>query len=327
MPWTTGCCARTPIPTLAAGGVDRTFHARLVDAFKHRRDYAGAKLFVERLPAFMPLDGAGTPVPVNPVERGLADAWARTAPGLPPGLRHRLRAAAYDFAEANLWELANTVHHRVPDPVDYIGMRRRTAGTPLSTVLPLQAVGQDLPGELLEHRTMQGLITAFADNVDLRNDLFSYRKEIELEGEVNNAVLVVRHFLECDPQAAFDVVGDLMNASMREFQRIVEHELPALFDEFGLDEADRARVLGYAGRLQDWLGATSPGIAGPVATRSARPPLSVGRTRALSAPPRAWAPPPPTWRRRSRAARCRGTALWRVHARAGRQAALRTGPP
>jgi len=49
---------------------------------------------------------------------------------------------------------------------------------------------------------MQALTSAFGDNVGIRNDLFSYRKEIELDGEVNNAVLVVQNFLDCDLQVA-----------------------------------------------------------------------------------------------------------------------------
>ena len=49
---------------------------------------------------------------------------------------------------------------------------------------------------------MQALTSAFGDNVGFRADLFSYRKEIELDGEVNNAVLVVQNFLDCDLQVA-----------------------------------------------------------------------------------------------------------------------------
>jgi hypothetical protein len=47
---------------------------------------------------------------------------------------------------------------------------------------------------------MRALVHAFADSVGLRNDIYSYAKEIELEEEVNNGVLVFRRFLDCDLQ-------------------------------------------------------------------------------------------------------------------------------
>ncbi|MFD9594020.1 hypothetical protein ACFWA9_14850 [Kitasatospora sp. NPDC059973] len=72
----------------------------------------------------------------------------RTADGLPP---------------------SNTLHGRVPDPVEYLGTRRRTAGTSLSTILPRYAHGRGLPAELPGHPTVQERIDAFADNGDLRN--------------------------------------------------------------------------------------------------------------------------------------------------------------
>ena len=226
----------------------------IVDVYKSRRDYIGAKLFVERLPAFMPLDCSAAPAPVNPVERSLADVWARTAPPLEPGFRRRLHDAAYEFAEGNLWEMTNNIQNRIPDPVDYIEMRRKTAGTALSTILPLYATGHDLPPGLPGHRTMRALTSAYADNVGFRNDLFSYRKEIELEGEVNNAVLVVQYFLDCDLQIAVNIAGDLMNTRIRAFQRIVTEEVPLLADEFRLDAGARSQLLGYVAQLQDWLG-------------------------------------------------------------------------
>ncbi|WP_329492008.1 terpene synthase family protein [Kitasatospora sp. NBC_01246] len=81
--------------------------------------------------------------------------------------------------------LSNTLHGRVPDPVEYLRTRRRPAGTSLSTILPRYAHGRDLPAELPGHPTVQALIDAFADNLDLRNDLYSHRQESEVERDGN----------------------------------------------------------------------------------------------------------------------------------------------
>ncbi|MFI6843058.1 terpene synthase family protein [Kitasatospora sp. NBC_00085] len=219
--------------------------------YKAAADEPGAQRFVTRLAACMPLGSAAAPAPQHPVEAALADVWTRSAPALPAGLRRRLRDAALDFAAANLWELANNLRGRIPDPVEYLQMRRRTAGTPLSTVLPLHASGQDLPPQLLGHPIVSALIDAFADNVDLRNDLYSHRKETELEGELNNAVPVFQRFLHCPLQTAVDTVGDLMNARLDCFDRLIREELPKLADEFG-PEGYRV-VAAFADGLKDWL--------------------------------------------------------------------------
>ncbi len=73
--------------------------------------------------------------------------------------------------------------------------------------------------------------------------MFSYQKEIEFEGEIHNVVLVVENFLgTARTAAAMDVVGDLMDGADGQFEHIVGHcNCPLLFDEFGLDEAGRAR--------------------------------------------------------------------------------------
>src|SRR5256885_1401126 len=56
------------------------FDDHFLEVYKRPRDLAGAKAYLDRLPAFMPIDGTGMPVPENAVERGLADLWLRTIP-------------------------------------------------------------------------------------------------------------------------------------------------------------------------------------------------------------------------------------------------------
>ena len=43
--------------------------------------------------------------------------------------RRQFRTAVEDMTSSWLWELANQAQHRVPDPVDYIEMRRHTFGS------------------------------------------------------------------------------------------------------------------------------------------------------------------------------------------------------
>jgi len=170
-----------------------------------------------------------------------------------PQARRRFRTAVEDMCESWLWELANQRLNRVPDPVDYIEMRRQTFGSDLTMSLSRIGHGGVLPDEVYRSRPVRSMEAAAADFACLLNDVFSYRKEIEFEGEVHNAVLVVQNFLDCGPQQAMDVVGDLLAARMDEFQELTGHQIPALAEEFALDPAARGTLLGYAQELRDWL--------------------------------------------------------------------------
>jgi germacradienol/geosmin synthase len=221
--------------------------------FGRATDMSAARIATERFKLFMPLDAEEVPPPVTSLERALADLWQRTSAPMDRGARLKFRTAIEDMCESWLWEVANQKQNRVPDPVDYIEMRRQTFGSDLTMSLSRIGHGNALPEAVYRSRPVQSMEVAAADFACLLNDVFSYRKEIEFEGEIHNAVLVVQNFLDCGPQEAMAVVGDLMAARMQEFQHITETQLPLLFDEFSLDEAARKVLLGYAQELRDWL--------------------------------------------------------------------------
>lgn len=221
--------------------------------FGTTRNAAAARLCNERFPAFMPLDLGPTPEPTNPLERGLADLWRRTAGPMNPAARAEFRTAVRDMTTSWLWELDNQAHHRVPDPVDYIEMRRMTFGSDMTRSLAKLTGFADVPAEIFRTRTMRELETAAQDYACFTNDLFSYQKEIEFEGEVHNLVLVVENFLDLDRFTARDVVVDLMRARMEQFEHILAHELPRLFDDFDLEESARQALTRDADGMKEWM--------------------------------------------------------------------------
>lgn len=220
--------------------------------FGHRRDIAGAKVCTARLSEFMPVDLAGAPVPVNALERGLVDLWERTAGPMTPAARYTFRDTIETMTASWVWELVNQAHNRVPDPVDYIEMRRRTFGADLTMSLARFSHAH-VPPEVYRTRPVRAMENSAADYACLLNDLFSYQKEIEYDGDVHNGILVVRNFLDCDTDRAVGIVNDLMTARMRQFEHVVAIELPALFDSLNLGAVVRDAVLGYAGDLRNWL--------------------------------------------------------------------------
>jgi germacradienol/geosmin synthase len=217
------------------------------------RDMAGAKVCHARMALFMPVDAASIPPPMNPIERGLADIWARTADTLSQGARRQFRAAVLAMTESWLWELANQIQHRIPDPVDYIEMRRKTFGSELTASLFRLTRCGGIPAEVFRTRAMRGIDGSSMDYACLTNDIFSYQKEIEFEGEFHNGVLVIEKFLDCTPAEAVRVVNDLMTSRMQQFEHLIADELPGALADLGLDRTARSQIDTYLRGLQLWM--------------------------------------------------------------------------
>ncbi|MFF8033668.1 germacradienol/geosmin synthase Cyc2 [Streptomyces sp. NPDC016626] len=221
--------------------------------YGHRRDLAAARLTTARLSDCMPVAGEPVPAPVNAMERGLADLWARTTAAMTTEARTTLKSAVNAMTESWLWELANQAQHRVPDPVDYLEMRRRTFGSDLTLSLCRMGHGPAVPPEVYRSGPVRSLENAAVDFACLLNDVFSYQKEIEYEGEIHNAILVVQNFFGCDYPRALGIVHDLMSRRLDQFEHVVDHELPVLYEDLALAGPARAVMDGYVADLRNWM--------------------------------------------------------------------------
>ncbi|MFF1510258.1 germacradienol/geosmin synthase [Streptomyces sp. NPDC058326] len=229
------------------------FDDHFLEVFKRTQDRAGSKAYLDRLPLFMPADPAtGMPEATNPVEAGLADLWRRTVPSMSEGWRTRFAEATEHLLYESLWELDNINDGRVANPVEYIEMRRKVGGAPWSAGLVEYAAGAEVPARVAYSRPLRVLRDAFSDAVHLRNDLFSYQREVEDEGENSNGVLVLERFLGCTTQQAADAVNDLLTSRLQQFENTALTEVPLLAAEQRLDPAECAAVAAYAKGLQDW---------------------------------------------------------------------------
>lgn len=228
------------------------FDDHFLELYKKTQDMAGAKAYLDRLSAFMPVEGAITEIPENPVECGLADLWNRTIPSMSAGWRQRFVLTTEALLAESLWELSNISAGRLPNPIEYVEMRRKVGGAPWSANLVEYAVNAEVPVEVAKSRPMQVLSDTFSDAVHLRNDLFSYQREVETEGELNNGVLVVERFLGCSPQQAADLVNDILTSRLHQFENTAVAEVPPLLDEHQVDPQGRLDVMSYVKGLQDW---------------------------------------------------------------------------
>ncbi|MFE9997615.1 germacradienol/geosmin synthase Cyc2 [Streptomyces avermitilis] len=221
--------------------------------FGPRRDLAAAKLCTQRLSACMPVDGEEVLAPVNGMERGLIDLWALTTAEMTPDERRTFRASVDVMTESWVWELSNQLQHRIPDPIDYLEMRRATFGADLTLSLCRVGHGPKVPPEIYRSGPVRSLENAAVDYGMLINDVFSYQKEIEYEGEVHNAILVVQNFFGCDYPTALGIINDLMTQRMHQFEHVAAHELPLLYEDFKLPQEVRDIMDGYVVELQNWM--------------------------------------------------------------------------
>ncbi|MEV7415348.1 hypothetical protein [Streptomyces sp. NPDC089919] len=223
----------------------------LLERFKRPRDAAGARRFLARLAEFA---GDRPPAgPADPAERGLADLWRRTTAARPAGWRSRLKGCVPNLLDDALWEIDNLCRGQVPDPADYLQMRRAAGGAPWAAQLVEYVLGVELPEELVGSTPVQRLHDAFADVVDLHNDLVSYRRETEYEQEISNAVVVWRHFLGGGAGEAAQSVRRLLEARLRLFDRLATVDVPAHLAATGAGPAVLRGTARYLAGLRDWL--------------------------------------------------------------------------
>ncbi len=228
------------------------FDDHFLELYKRTRDLPAAQAYLDRLAAFMPVSGEIAEKPTNPVERGLADLWTRTVPEHSEDFRQRFAESTKNLLDESLWELANINEGRVSNPVEYIEMRRKVGGAPWSANIIEHAVGAEVPAEIAASRPMTVLRDTFADAVHLRNDIFSYEREVLDEGELSNGILVFERFLDIPTQEAAEAVNNLLTSRLHQFEHTALTEVPPLFAEHGIDPASQVGVAAYVKGLQDW---------------------------------------------------------------------------
>jgi germacradienol/geosmin synthase len=230
------------------------FDDDFLEQFKHGRDLAGARAYLDRLELFMtlPPEDGDPPEPRNPAEAGLKDLWARTVPAMSPAWRERFRTSTRNLMVESMWELDNIDIGRIANPIEYVQMRRRVGGAPWSANLVEFAAGAEIPARLAANRQLRVLTDAFSDAVHLRNDLFSYQREVREEGENSNAVLVFEKFLGIGTQQAADLVNELLTSRLQQFEHTALGEVPAMLADTAAGPEEAAAVAAYVKGLQDW---------------------------------------------------------------------------
>ncbi|MGW6568908.1 terpene synthase family protein [Streptomyces sp. NPDC054975] len=215
--------------------------------FKQTGDLHGAQVFTARLHAFLrPERGARTPEPTNAVERGMADLQQSLFPPKLAHWRQEFNRALAKYIDAGVEELANSLGGRVPHLIDYAPFRRESFAAHTAPYSVELATGARIPERIRHSRTVRALLDAFMDFMGLANDVASYEREVHEEHDVNNLVLVVGTSLGISLHDAVPAALHLVNARLRDFERLRQRELPQLVRRSALNHHERAE-------LERWL--------------------------------------------------------------------------
>ncbi len=130
---------------------------------------------------------------------------------------------------------------------------RTTLGSPMTMALARIAHGQQVPPEIYQTRTIQSLENTASDYACLLNDVSPTRRRYSSKARCTTASWSCRTLFGCGAEQAAEIVNDLMTARMRQFERVVTTELPALCEQYQLGGQARKILDQRAAELQDWM--------------------------------------------------------------------------
>lgn len=231
-----------------------TFDDHFTYEYKLAGDTAGARAHAERLPAFMPLTpDEPVPHPTNAVEEGLADLWPRLSRSRSARWRYDWKEGITRFVNGAVMELAHIGERRTLDLIEYSQFRRETFGAYTAPCLVDMSTGASIPERIRDGREISVLLNAFMDYMSLSNDIFSYPREINEEGEVNNLVLVISNLLDTDLQQSSQVANNLVSDRLRQFEYTARKELPEAAEKYCLNKSERYELTTWIEGAEDYL--------------------------------------------------------------------------
>ncbi|MEX1364839.1 MAG: hypothetical protein AB1Z98_17055, partial [Nannocystaceae bacterium] len=219
--------------------------------FTSPRDLAGGRAFVQRLSEFMPISDLGSaPTPNSPIERALAELWPRTAAEMSVHWRERFAQHFLDVGEGQLWKISNLIQHRVPDPIDYVEMRQHSTAGWTSVLLIEYVHDFEIPPELFVSLPIAGMQDIVINWQTVLNDIYSYQKERDDEGDLHNGVFVIQRFLECSLQESVTLNNDLLTSQLRHFEHLAITTIDPLCKSLDVDAEVQTGIRDYVRGLR-----------------------------------------------------------------------------
>ncbi|MGW7531306.1 terpene synthase family protein [Amycolatopsis sp. NPDC054798] len=226
--------------------------------FKLTGDVSGARAYAGHLSSLLwtpPGEQART---LDAIDTGLVEIRAKMADSASARCLRTWLSGIALFINGAVWEIENIQSARVPDLVEFVQMRRWTFAAHSAASYVDLSVGAELPERIMGDRSISAFLDAFMDWMGLSNDIFSYQREMQSEGELNNLVLVLGRLLCASPQQAVIVANDLITARLHHLDHLVENEIPRVMDKYCLSTDERIA-------MSAWIHAARSYLAGLVA--------------------------------------------------------------
>ncbi|MER5863389.1 pentalenene synthase [Kitasatospora sp. NPDC002040] len=179
----------------------------------------------------------------DPMLCAFADLRRRSCEGMSRQWRQRSARAWREYFTGHIAEAVGRRDRTRYSVRQYFGIRRDTIGVTPTLDLGERVRHAEVPDLMHRHPALAALRTLACDLVIIDNDIASVEKECAA-GELNNAVLLLRHERDCSTATAVALLREEVAALLGRFERD-RLRLTSGRAYLALPGPDRARVDGY----------------------------------------------------------------------------------
>ncbi|KAJ7529031.1 hypothetical protein O6H91_15G031700 [Diphasiastrum complanatum] len=155
------------------------------------------------------------------------DSWGAIVELMHPDSCLRLARYYQKFLISSLIQIQNRENGVIPSLDEYIPMRRDACAYACCFMFMDLTDGVFLPEDIFSSLQMQGMVNIFLDIMSWCNDLWSFKKECLVNGDVHNLVFLISHYLPCSLQRAQWLVTEMLYAECSKFEAVAEELLKA----------------------------------------------------------------------------------------------------
>ncbi|KAJ7529223.1 hypothetical protein O6H91_15G038900 [Diphasiastrum complanatum] len=155
------------------------------------------------------------------------DFWGAVVELMHPDSCLRLARYYQKFLMSSLIQIQNRENGFIPSLDEYIPMRRDSGASACCFMFIDLTDGVFVPEDIFSSPQMQKMVNIFQDITSWCNDLWSFKKECLVNGDVHNLVFLISHYLPCSFQSAARLVTEMLYASCSEFEAAAEELLKA----------------------------------------------------------------------------------------------------